>query len=138
MIFDSLSTFFLLSILKNLDLEFLFFAGSIEEIFDEIIEIFESKVFNDYYFVEKGKDIKIPVSKFILHIIGNWLAFIGFLVYLEIIELNFCGLNYNLRRKIIERSIEESISDIGINEDQDECLFDDNTSNINTELSHNN
>ena len=42
-IFDSLSTFFLLSILKNLELEFLFFNASIEEIFGEIIKYLKVK-----------------------------------------------------------------------------------------------
>ena len=62
MIIDSLFTYFLFLILKNLAVEFLFFAISIEEIFDEIIKIFERKVFKDYYFVKEGKDIKIAVS----------------------------------------------------------------------------
>ena len=31
----------------------------------------------------------------------------GFLVYLEIIELDFCNLNYNLKRNITIRSIED-------------------------------
>ena len=31
------------------------------------------------------------------------IAIFGFLVYLEIIELRFCGLDYNLRRKILIR-----------------------------------
>ena len=39
-------------------------------------------------------------------------ALIGFIIYLEIIELNFCKLNYNLRKYIIERSIEDSNTDI--------------------------
>ena len=35
---------------------------------------------------------------------------LGLLVYLEIIELNFCKLNYNLRENIIERSIKEFLN----------------------------
>jgi len=33
---------------------------------------------------------------------------IGFMIYLEIIELNFCKLNYNLRKYINERSIKDT------------------------------
>ena len=34
-------------------------------------------------------------------------SFIGFMIYLEIIELNFCNLNYNLRKYINKRSDED-------------------------------
>jgi hypothetical protein len=59
------------------------------------------------------------------------------LVYSEIIELNFCDFNYNLRRKIIERSIEDSIQRISINDydDQNESLIDDENPNKISELS---
>ena len=33
------------------------------------------------------------------------------MIYLEIIELNFCKLNYNLRKYIKDRSIEEAYND---------------------------
>ena len=135
MILNSLYVFFFLSILNNLTPVHFFFIGSITGIIIEVIKIFKSKIFNGYYFVKEGEDIKIPVLKFLFDIIGNFLAFIGFLVYLEIIELNFCGFNYNLRRKIIERSIEDSIQKITINEDQNESLIDDGTPNIILELS---
>ena len=38
-------------------------------------------------------------------------SFIGFMIYLEIIELNFCNLNYNLRKYINKRSIEDIYED---------------------------
>ena len=43
------------------------------------------------------------------------------MVYLEIIELNFCGLNYNLKRKISERADEEKFEKYILgNEDEEE------------------
>ena len=45
----------------------------------------------------------IPVFKIIVQLI----AFFGILIYLEMIELNFCNLNYNLKKAIIDRSIED-------------------------------
>ena len=39
-----------------------------------------------------------------LDYINRALVLFGLLVYLEIIELNFCEFNYNLRKNIIERS----------------------------------
>jgi len=39
----------------------------------------------------------------IIHLIITF----GLLIYLEMIELNFCNLNYNLRKKIIDRSMQD-------------------------------
>jgi len=135
-IFFSLSNLYYLLILKNLTPEFYAFAESISIMFNEIIKIFRNKLTEGYYFGEKEEDNKILLIQFILNISGNFFGFIGFLVYSEIIELNFCGLSHNLRRKIIERSIIDSIQKISCNEDQDESS-ENNTSNSITELSNN-
>ena len=45
---------------------------------------------------------------------------IGFMIYLEINELNFCKLNYNLRKYINERSIKDTYDD-----DANESIIDD-------------
>ena len=134
LIFNSLFIFYFFYILKNLSPEFFFFIGSLSEIFIYIIQIFENKIFYKYYFVEEG-NYKMPLIKFLLYIIGNFLAFIGCLVYSEIIELNFYDFNYNLRRKIIERSIEDSIQRTSINDDLNESLIDDESPNKISELS---
>jgi hypothetical protein len=60
-------------------------------------------------------------TKIIFEIVGDFFAIIGFLIYLEIIELHFCKLNYNIRKNIIERSIEDSNTDI--DEDDNNLLF---------------
>ena len=55
-------------------------------------------------------------------------ALLGYSVYLEIIELKFCGLNKDLKRKIIERGERETIhkSNFINNEDNNENNdFDD-------------
>ena len=60
----------------------------------------------------------------ILNFIGDVLCLIIISIYLEILELNFCGLNLNLRKKIIERGLEDLYendeNDNLINEDDDE------------------
>ncbi len=93
-----------------------------------------------YFFIEKTALISVDVilgkfllkkkgnekikNKFILDTIGDCFSFLGFLIYLEIIELNFRKFNYNLRRKIKERSLEEyqSVEKLGplINNNNDE------------------
>ena len=47
-------------------------------------------------------------------------SLIGFMIYLEIIELNFCKLTYNLRKYINERSIKDTYDD-----DANESIIDD-------------
>lgn len=126
MILYSLYNFLFYLVLKNLNPEFYIFADFITQAFIDIIEVFIYKI---------KESNKILLIKFFLSIIGYFLGFIGFLVYSEIIELNFCGLNYNLRRKIIGRSIEDSIRKMTCTDDQIESLINDNTFKI--ELSNN-
>ena len=59
---------------------------------------------------------------------------IGILVYTELVELNFCDLNHNLKKNIIKRSEEEveNISDIDVddtsklNNDNDDLSINSN------------
>jgi hypothetical protein len=94
----------------------------------------KNKISYGYFFATEGKDFKLLLTKFLFNTIGNSLAVIGFLVYLEIIELNFWDLSYNIRRKIMERSIIESIDRTSIIEDPNESLIDNYNSN--TELAN--
>jgi len=50
-------------------------------------------------------------SKFILDSIGDIFCIISNLIYLEILQLNFCNLNYNLRNAIIERGLQDFYGD---------------------------
>ena len=59
-------------------------------------------------------------AKFSLDFLGDILSSVGFLVYLEIIELNFCELNYNLRRKISDRASIEKYGYLGIDDDDED------------------
>ena len=82
-----------------------------------------------YYFCEKlllvintlifKKEIFYEPINFIEHIFfcdiaGDIFSFFGFLIYLEIIELKCCGLNKNLRQKIIDRGYNESHGNLDI------------------------
>lgn len=69
-----------------------------------IIRIFDKGTLMNNYTVESIKEI------FALDILGDVFSFIGFLIYLEIIELNFCNLNFNLRKNITQRGVDETIS----------------------------
>ena len=54
------------------------------------------------------------VAKFVLDISGDIICIIGFLIYLEVIELNFCGLNYNFKYNISKRASNEGLILLGL------------------------
>jgi hypothetical protein len=65
-------------------------------------------------------------TKLILLALENFSAAILYLVYLEIIELRFCGLEKNLKRKIYERSKSEVITEYNIFDNNSEFGSEDN------------
>lgn len=79
---------------------------------------------NDYiYFVYRyysiETDIQYKYYKF-CGTLGQFFSLIGCLIYLEIIELNFCKLNENLSKKIKDRcSIEKRLYYESENDDDD-------------------
>ena len=79
------------------------------------------------------------LSQFFLLEFAEVLAFVGYLVYLEVIELNFCGLDTNIKRKIINRNVEENKETINelkiISEDNDSDF--DNERNDDSFISNN-
>lgn len=92
------------------------FSSAIYYLLNQLIFILYHKLKNGYYFGGKKEYTALKFHKFLINLFSNIFACFGFLVYLEIIELNCYGLNYNLKRKIIERSIEEKLT-IGIYDD---------------------
>ena len=69
-----------------------------------------------YFFVKLATDIYNYVddrdnykkSYHYLLTIPEFINVLGILFYLELIEFNFCGLNYNLKKNILQRSIQDS------------------------------
>jgi hypothetical protein len=49
-------------------------------------------------------------KKFLLDETGDIAAITGFLIYLEMIELHFCNLDFNIKRKIIERGEKDYVN----------------------------
>ena len=60
------------------------------------------------YNVNSDEPMKYLHETFALDLTSDVAAIIGFLIYLEIIELNFCNLNNDLRKYIILRGKNES------------------------------
>ena len=56
------------------------------------------------YQLNNDEPIKYLNASFFLDLIADFLALLAFLIFLEILELNFCGLKKNLRKYIALRS----------------------------------
>ena len=98
-------------IIKNLTAIHILFSNLFSTYFLVIIGSLKMYIYNHSYF----QQYKFYVNAFIflIHII----IFVGLLIYLEMIELDFCNLNYNLRKSIIDRSIQDSSLEIDDEED---------------------
>ena len=66
-------------------------------------------------------------TEVIIYVICLILEIIFILIFLEIIELNFCNLNKNLKRNIEERAIKEAIFDE--NDDEVQIVYVDKEKN---------
>ena len=64
--------------------------------------IFTAIFFRDDLFKEANQ-----LQKFLMDESGDIFSIIGFLIYLEIIQMHFCNLDYNLTNNIIDRGNEE-------------------------------
>ena len=122
--------YFDILIIKFLTPVHIIFYSSIYYFIIKLIAIFYNKIKICYFFKGSGEFDNIKLFKFILEISGNFIAIFGFLIYLEIIELGFCKLNYNLRKFIVKRSIDDITQSIGcdsFNEEDEQSEKDRNS-----------
>jgi hypothetical protein len=94
-----------LLIVKFLTPMHIIFMNLINKFFLKIYSIVYNSIVYDKNFFNLDKDYKISVL--ILNVVMCVIIIFGMLVYLEIIALNFCNINYNLRQNIILRSIKD-------------------------------
>ena len=130
--------YFCLMIIKFLSPIHYIFSNEIYFSFKKIALPIYTLINEKSFFIKEP--IKYILPKFILDTSGDFLSLIGFLVFLELIELNFCDFNINLRRKIMDRSEIESISllDDYFDDDDDVDNDDNNDNNINNDDNDNN
>ena len=94
-------------IIKFLTPVHIIFYGPLYYFLIKLIVIFYNRITTSYFFNGIGEDDKKNFFQFFFDISGNFIAIFGFLIYLEIIELKFCKLNYNLRKYIEKRSLDD-------------------------------
>ena len=95
LIFSSLTKLYSIIIIKNLSQEYLICTNSI---YYFIIESIDSIA---CLFLDKFKFYKL------FDILDELFSILGTIVYLELIEFKFCGLDYNLKKNIKERSLQD-------------------------------
>ena len=111
MIFEFLNMTFVIFIYKYLNPSYLLLSDNIYFTFFSLI---------NFFFIKKKFD-SLSIKKFIISESSEIFELLAFLIYLELIELRFCGLNKNIRKNI-EKRAEIEISgdmnnDISINTD---------------------
>jgi hypothetical protein len=109
--------YFSILIIKNFTPVHLIFTFPVYYFIKKIVLIINTLIQEKTVF--SANRINYIEAKFILDTSGDILSTIGFLIYLEIIELNFCGLNFYLRRKISERADIEKYENLGIGEEEE-------------------
>ena len=117
-IFFYFNKYFSMLIIKYLTPVHLIFSIPVYYFFLKMVLMINTLIRDGSFFSENR--IKYIEYKFIFDSLGDILSTIGFLIYLEIIELNFCKLNYYLRRKISERADDDKYGNLGIEDDEDE------------------
>ena len=104
--------YFAILVIKYLTPVHLIFSIPFFFILQKIVLIIYNYIIGELYIHSK---IKFILLKFILDISGDLFSIFGFLIYLEIIELNFGKYNYDTKKNIIKRSFDESY---GINDNK--------------------
>ena len=103
-IFFCFYKFFCLKVIEFLSPVYLIFSFPIYYVFNKIYLLFLN------YFKSGEWILKMRFSwpKLILDFSSDFFAIIGYLIYLEIIELHFCKFDYNIRRNINDRGDAEA------------------------------
>mgnify|MGYP006873204273 CR=1 FL=1 len=71
------------------------------------------------YIINGAKEEYLTVAAFILLELCESLAILAYMIYIELIELKFCRLDYHIKKRIEERSIEDA-SALFLDENEDD------------------
>ena len=121
-IFFYINKYFDILIIKYLTPVHLIISFPVYYIFKKIILIINTLAIRHTFF-DNDKQQNYKLEKFLLDLSGDITAIFGILVYLEIIELNFCNFNYDIRKKIIERG-KKDVFNIKEEEEDEEMIIE--------------
>ena len=105
---------------------YLIFSFPIIFFFEKIILIIKTLIDSHTFFDESKENLNSRKLTFSLDIISDIFSFFWFLIYLEIIVFHCSGLDYNLNRSIMDRSIEDYKNIDKVNDSQYGPIIDDN------------
>ena len=131
MIIFFLFQYFSILVLEYLSPAHLIFSSPIYYFFEKLISATYTMHSKGRYFFfdidnNTEKNIKYKKAKYFLDSSGDIIAILGFLIYLEIIELNFCGFSHDIKVNIIKRSF----GDTHPNEEDEDISFICNNSQL--------
>ena len=89
----------------NFDLFIIKELGIFHILFPEVIYQFIKDLIIIIYKISNDLNDKTQTTQFIFIVLSNLFAIIGFGIYLELIEIRFCGFDYNLKQNIIYRGL---------------------------------
>ena len=81
------------------------------------------------YIKNKGKKEYLTLTKFVLLQICELLAILAYMIFIELIVLKFCNLDYDTKKKIDERGERDSIVNMSKNNDLDDYSVEMKNSN---------
>ena len=126
-ILDSLTFFlhkyFLILSIKYTDPVHIYFYIPIYYLLQKVVLVINNAIINHECF-NIGDNFKI--AKYFLDVSGDTFCIIGLLIYFEIIELNFCDLNYDLKMNIAKRGISEGFSFLNATEEDENNKEEEN------------
>ena len=73
-----------------------------------------------YFILNKGKEDNLRLDIFLLLEIEEIIAICGYMIHMELLELKFCKLDYDLKENIILRSIDDNTNAIYREEEEEE------------------
>ena len=118
MICKFFSLYYNILIIQYLTPVHIIFYNSIYYFIFRIIAIFYIKIKTNHFYNKMGRNNEKRFYIFLLDLLGNFISIFGFLIYLEIIELRFCKLDYNTRKNIEKRRVEEIMKNNGNGHDE--------------------
>ena len=94
-----------LLVIKGLNPVIFVFSFPILFLFRKIILIINTLIISKSFYITDVTGIK--KIRFSFDMIGDILSLISFLIYSELLELNFCGFDYNILKNITHRAIDD-------------------------------
>jgi hypothetical protein len=113
-LFNFCSLYFDMLVIKNLTPMHFMFGSFIYVSLTNLTQIVIIKI-NENKNKKEVDDYQPKIE--LLNVLAYFCTFIGFMIYLEIIELNFCNFNFNLKKAIIKRGKNEDYTILTYYED---------------------